>query len=175
MTAKPPPLVWVTLLALVGGAAGVLGAMYKEATAAPMLVIVLVGPAIEEIMKPIAVVFLLDKRPHWLRGPGHTLAMAVLGALVFATLENLMYIFVYAPQFGAGYRVYRFTVCTAMHVGATGVFAVGLGKMWRHIRDKGGHFDIDVCFRYYVAAVAIHAAYNTVAVILSATGVLRFS
>jgi len=175
VTEKRPSLAWITLLALAGGVAGVAGAIYKEAFTSPLLVAVLVGPAIEEIMKPIGVVFLLDKRPHWLRSGGHTLAMAVLGALVFATLENLTYVFVYAPQFGAGYRVFRFTVCTAMHLGATAVFGVGLGRMWRHIREKGGHFDIDVCFRYYVVAVAIHAGYNTLAMILTATGALRFS
>jgi len=35
-------------------------------------------------------------------------------------------------------------------------------------------FDIDVIFRYYVAAVAIHAAYNTTVLILEHTDLLKF-
>ena len=56
----------------------------------------------------------------------------------------------------------------------TAVFGAGLAKMWRRIRDTGASFDIDVIFRYYVAAVAIHAAYNTTMVILHLTDVLKF-
>lgn len=98
----------------------------------------------------------------------------MLGGLIFAVLENLLYVHVYHPDGGAGFAAYRYTVCTAMHVLASGVFGLGLAKVWRHIRQAGGSFDIDRCFRYYAAAVAIHAVYNTAALVLHLTGVLRF-
>jgi len=175
-TRPRPAAIWLYAIAALGGAAGIFGAMYKEALAGPsmMLVVVLVGPAIEEVFKPIGVIFLLDKRPGWIRRPFEPILMAAIGAAVFATLENVIYVTVYADRASAGFVAYRFIVCTAMHITASVVFGAGLAKMWRHIRRHGGHFDIDVCFRYYVVAVAIHAGYNALALTLEMTKVLRF-
>ena len=169
-----PPVVAIYLLGVVGGVAGTLAAVYQELLHGVYLAVVLVGPAIEEACKPIGVILMLEKFPHWLRGRKQVLLMAVLGALVFATLENLMYVYVYHPQGGPGFVAWRYAVCTAVHVAATGVFGIGLAKMWRRIRETGGSFDIDVIFRYYVGAVAIHAAYNTTVLILGLTNVLKF-
>ena len=139
-----------------------------------VLLLVAVAPAVEEICKPLAIVFLLDKRPRWLRSPWEIIALAAVSAVVFATLENLLYIFVNYRQGSAAFVLYRLTVCTAVHVAASVVFGFGLVKMWRHIRASGGRFDIDVCFRYYVAAAVIHGCYNGTAFLLTWLGVLRF-
>ena len=173
-TRSRPPAFVVYLLGLVGGMAGIGAAVYQEMLHGFWLAVVLVGPAIEEACKPIGVILMLEKRAHWLRSRKHVVIMAVLGALVFATVENLVYVHVYHPRGGTGFVIYRYTVCTAMHVAASGIFGVGLAKMWRQIHLEGGTFDIDRIFRYYVAAVAVHAVYNTAAVVLSLSGVLRF-
>lgn len=175
--AKPPsrpPAVAIYLLGVVGGLAGTVAAIYQEFLHAFWLVVVLVGPAIEEACKPIGVILILEKFPHWLRSRKQVLLMAVLGALVFATLENLIYVHVYHPEAGTRFVALRYAVCTSVHVAATAVFGAGLAKMWRRIRETGGSFDIDVIFRYYVGAVAIHAAYNTTVVILELTELLKF-
>lgn len=171
------PVVW--LIAIVGSVGGVGAAILKNSAMAfdPMvgvLLLVAAAPAVEEICKPLAIVFLLDKRPHWFRGPAEIVILAACSALVFATLENLLYIFVNNPDGSASFVTYRLTVCTALHVTASTVFGFGLAKMWRHIREKGGHFDIDVCFKYYVTAVIIHGSYNGIALILTWTDMLRF-
>ena len=171
------PVVW--LIAIVGSVGGAGAAMLKSSAMAldplvGVLLLVVVAPAVEEICKPLAIVFLLDKRPHWFRGPTEIVILAACSALVFATLENLLYIFVNNPGGSGLFVTYRLTVCTALHVTASTVFGFGLAKMWRHIRDKGGHFDIDVCFKYYVTAVIIHGSYNGIALILEWSGMLRF-
>ncbi len=171
---RRPWRLWVWLIGLLGGVGGTLAAILEESTHGVWLMVVLVGPAIEEICKPIAVVFLIYKRPDWLRSRGEVVAMSLLGAAVFATLENLVYVYVYAPSVGPGFAMFRFTVCTTLHLTATAVFAVGLAKMWRKARERGGGFDIDVCFRYYVAAVVIHAGYNITVTVLNRFGLLRF-
>ena len=170
-------MVW--LIAIVGSGGGVAAAMLKSSAMAfdPMigiLLLVVVAPAVEEICKPLAIVFLLDKRPHWLRGPGEIMILAACSALVFATLENLLYIFVNNPNGPAAFVIFRLTICTLLHVTASTVFGAGLAKMWRHIRDKGGHFDIDVCFKYYVTAVVIHGGYNAAVLILTWAGMMKF-
>jgi RsiW-degrading membrane proteinase PrsW (M82 family) len=161
----------VYLLALLGGVAGTLAAVWEEWTRGVWLLVVLVAPAIEEICKPIAIVLMLEKRPHWLRSGTEVVLLALVGSAVFSTLENVIYIYVYAPGEGLAFAVFRFTVCLGMHLIATAVFAVGLAKMWRTIRRTGRAFDIDYCFKYYVAAVVIHAAYNATVTILARTGV----
>lgn len=169
-----PPVAAIVLLGLVGGVAGVAAALYQEMLYGGFLLAVLVAPAIEEVCKPIGVILMLEKRAHWLRSGRQVVMLAVLGSLVFATLENLVYVHVYHPKGGSLFVLWRYAVCTGMHVCASAVFGVGLAKMWRHIRQTGGTFDIDHIFRYYVAAVAIHAAYNSIVVILHYAGVLRF-
>lgn len=175
-TAPParPSAVVIFLLGLVGGVAGVLTALYQEMLYGGILLPVLVAPAVEEVCKPIGVIFMLEKRAHWLRGPRQVVLLAVLGALVFATLENLTYVHLYHPRGGSSFVLWRYTVCTGMHLAASAVFGAGLAKMWRHIRRTGGRFDIDHFFRYYVAAVVIHSAYNSIVLILHYARVLRF-
>ncbi len=175
---RPAPAL-VALLAAVGSIGGLAAAvaensLYAMRSLTAGLLVVLVAPAIEEICKPIALVFLLDKRPHWLRGSVEIVVLAALSALIFATLENLYYIYLIAPGRGMGFVLWRLTICTGMHVCATTIFGLGLAKMWRHIGAHGGHFDIDVCFRYYVSAVAVHAGYNSLVLVLAVTGVLSF-
>ena len=175
-TAPPsrPPMVVVFGLGVVGGVAGVAAALYQEMLYGGLLLAVLVAPAVEEVCKPIGVIFMLEKRAHWLRSGRQVVLLAVLGSLVFATLENLMYARVYHPEGGSSFLFWRFGVCTGMHLAASAVFGVGLAKMWRHIRRTGSRFDIDHIFRYYVAAVVIHAAYNSIVMILHYVGVLKF-
>jgi RsiW-degrading membrane proteinase PrsW (M82 family) len=171
------PVVW--LIAIVGSVGGVGAAILKNSAMMfdPMfgiLLLVIAAPAVEEICKPLAIVFILDKRPHWFRGPTEIVILAACSALVFATLENLLYIFVNNRGGPASFVIYRLTVCTALHMTASTVFGFGLAKMWKHIRDKGGHFNIDVCFKYYVSAAIIHGAYNGIAIFLTWSGALEF-
>jgi RsiW-degrading membrane proteinase PrsW (M82 family) len=170
-------MVW--LIAIVGSVGGVGAAFINNSTISMdptvgILLFVVAAPAVEEICKPLAIVFLLDKRPHWFRGSTEIIVLAACSALVFATLENLLYIFVNNPDGSASFVTFRLTICTALHMLASTVFGFGLAKMWRHIQDKGGHFDIDICFKYYVAAVIIHGAYNGLVMTLALSGVLNF-
>ena len=135
---------------------------------------VLIGPAIEEACKPIGVLLILAWRPHWFRSGFEVVLMAALGALVFATLENLVYVHLYHPEGGPDFVLFRYTVCTALHLSATGIFGLGLSRLWHRIRHDGIGFDIDMCFWYFVAATALHAVYNTTVIILHFAKVLRF-
>lgn len=170
-------MVW--FIAIIGSVCGTGAAIFENSMAMfnPLLWIFLavaVAPAVEEICKPLAIVFLLDKRPHWFRSRKEIVILAALSALVFASLENLLYIFVNNPGGSANYVIYRLTVCTALHMTASTVFGFGLAKMWRHIQDKGGQFNIDVCFKYYAAAAIIHGLYNGSAMLMMWSGVLEF-
>jgi RsiW-degrading membrane proteinase PrsW (M82 family) len=174
-TAPParPSGVVIFLLGLVGGVAGVLTALYQEMLYGGVLLPVLVAPAIEEVCKPIGVIFMLERRSHWLRSRGEVVFMAALGALVFATLENLVYVHVYHPEGGPAFVLFRYTVCTALHLTASTIFGLGLARLWRRVR-QGGPFDVEGCLGYFAAAVILHAAYNGTVMVLEWQKVLEF-
>ncbi len=171
---RAPAAALIYLLAVAGGVVGILAAVWEEMAHTSWLGMVLVGPAIEEVCKPLLVIILIEKRPHWFRHRAQVVICAILAALVFATLENLVYVHFYHPTGGWKFVLWRYTICTALHVTASTVFAVGLAKMWRRIKQTGGRFDIDYIFRYYVVAVVIHAVYNTSVLIAEMSGVLTF-
>lgn len=168
------PLPLVYLIGLVGGVGGVLAAFLRELAMISPLTIYLVAPAVEEICKPLIVVFLIELRPHWLRRGRHVIAICLLSALVFATIENMLYLHVSHPTNVAFFMFWRYVICTAMHLIASLVMALGLAKALRGRLDNGERFDFDRIMKYYVAAVVIHAAYNTTVTVLGLSGVLRF-
>ena len=172
--ARMLPLPLVYLIGLVGGVGGVLAAFLRELAMISPLTIFLVAPAIEEICKPLVVVFLIELRPHWLRRGRHAIAICLLSALVFATIENLLYLHFYHPVHATFFMLWRYIICTTMHLTASLVMALGLAKALRRRLDNGARFDFDGIMRYYVAAVVIHAAYNTTVTILGLSGVLKF-
>jgi len=174
-TQVPPARLYVYLLALVGSIGGVLAAIIEEARAGtPLLLGVVIAPAVEEVCKPIAVIFMLEKRPHWLRSRGEVVFLSILGAAVFATLENLLYTHVHHPEGGWDYIAWRYGVCTSMHVVASAVMGYGLARAWQHIQTTGKKFSIEKCLWYYVAAGIIHGVYNGTVTVLELTGVLDF-
>jgi RsiW-degrading membrane proteinase PrsW (M82 family) len=165
----------VFLLAVAGGLAGILAAIFQELSQGHQLFTAfLIGPAIEEASKPIGVLLILAFRPHWFRSRFEVIFYSLMGAAIFATLENLMYIHLTFADHGTDFVIFRYTVCTALHLTATFIFALGLSRLWTDIRVEGVGFDIDRCMWYYVVAFGLHAVYNTTVMILSATDVLSF-
>jgi RsiW-degrading membrane proteinase PrsW (M82 family) len=161
-------------VALLGSLGGILAAIMDEMTSMSLLAAIAVGPAIEELCKPIAVIFMLEKRPYWLSSAAQVVGLSVLGAVVFATIENVIYIFVYHPDGGTDFILWRLIICTGLHVIASLVMGIGLAKMYQHIRRRGGGLRLAPVAGYYMAAVGIHAAYNAIVTLLSIAGVLRF-
>ena len=164
----------VYLLGALGGIAGAGAAIWQNTAHFAGLLTIFVAPVVEELCKPIGLIIMLDKRPHWLGSAREVVVVALISALVFATLENLLYIFVNAPGRGAAFAIFRFTVPTSMHLIATGIFAAGMAKTWRRMMAGGKRFDINICFRYYLAAVIVHAAYNGIVALLAVAGVINF-
>ena len=130
-TGPIPSRLVVYALAVLGGLGGVVAAISQELQSVGLLAVVLVAPAVEEICKPLGVVFMLDKRPHWIRAGGEVVLMSVLGALTFASVENVIYIFVYHPNGSADFIAWRLIICTGMHVLASTIMGIGLARTIR--------------------------------------------
>jgi hypothetical protein len=161
------------LFAILGGPLGILGAFVQELQAGA-LVIFLGAPIIEEALKPAGIYLLLLQWPHALRGRLHTALLAAISGLCFGIIESMIYVTLYYPNEGSDFVLFRFTVPLFMHAFAS--FLVGLGLSRSIIDWAAGRSPLPNRTRnFYLAAVGVHAAYNTLAVILSVAGFIEFS
>jgi RsiW-degrading membrane proteinase PrsW (M82 family) len=166
-------LVFTLAIALLGGVFGIFGAFFQEIRSTNPLLPFAGGPMIEEAMKPAGVYLLLLRWPHLLRGRLHIAILAALGGIAFGLIESLVYVKVYVDDPSSSFILFRFTVPVALHAIAS--FTVGLGLQRQMIDWANGTAKFPKRTRnFYVAAVLIHATYNIVAVILTATGVINF-
>ena len=163
------------LMAVIGGALGIIGAIFQEfqTTATYLLLPFLGAPIIEEALKPAGLYLTLLWWPRALNNQLFTAILCGISGLVFGVIESLVYVTVYVEDPSDGFILYRFTVTLALHAIAS--FVVGLGINERIIDWAAGRSKLPKSSRnFYIAGVAIHAIYNTTAVILSIAGVLDF-
>jgi RsiW-degrading membrane proteinase PrsW (M82 family) len=161
----------VVLLSLLGGALGIAGAFVTELrSGGGILLIVLGAPIAEEALKPIGVYFSLVRWPQALTSRLHRALLCAGAGVVFGLIESATYVFVYAPDHPDWYPLFRFTIPVMLHAIAS--FTVGLG-VDRGIVDWANHGTPPPkrTRNLYLAGVAIHATYNTIAVVLWLAGV----
>ena len=163
------------LMAVIGGALGIIGAIFQEAqtTATYLLLPFLGAPIVEEALKPAGLYLTLLWWPRALNNQLFTAILCSISGLVFGVIESLVYVTAYVEDPSDGFILYRFTVTLALHAIAS--FVVGLGINRRILDWAAGRSKLPKWSRnFYIAGVAIHAIYNTTAVILSIAGVLDF-
>lgn len=122
--------------------------------------LVLVGPATEEVLKAAAAGYVVERRPYLWKHPWQPLLAVQLSALCFAVIENLMYLHVYIENPSPGLGLWRWTVCTAMHVVASSLTGIGLVRVWTGARDRASKPDLALLAPFILTAVALHAVYN---------------
>ena len=166
----------VPLLYVLGGAFfASLGAFIEEGSISFgfTLGIVVIGPVIEEVLKPFGVIILLEKGALYLRSKAHIFWLCLTAALAFSLLENLLYVYVYLvpyfhyPHLYMDTLIYRYTVCVLLHISTTSVMAMGLMRQFDVIKNNQGKFALENITPYIVTAAAIHGSYNFLAYLLS--------
>ena len=176
-TGPAPPYQYLLafVVAALGGLLGIIGAIFQEGqtTFGFLLLPFLGAPIIEEALKPSGLYLTLLWWPRALNNQLYTAILCSISGLVFGVIESLVYVTVYVEDPSDGFILYRFTVTLALHAVAS--FVVGLGINQRILDWAAGRSKLPKSSRnFYIAGVAIHAIYNTTAVILSITGVLDF-
>ena len=170
------PITWFThlriiLLSLVGGALGILGAIAGELQAGGGPLLIFLGaPIIEEAMKPIGVFLALVRWPRALTNRLYRAVLCAGAGLVFGLIESTLYVLIYADDAPDWFPIFRFTVPVTLHMVAS--FTVGLGLNYRITEwvNRGTKLPTRTIV-FYALGVGIHAVYNTIAVILSLSGV----
>lgn len=158
-------------LAVLGGVLGILGAGVQELRTGGLILLPILGaPVIEEILKPSGIYILLVRWPRLLRGRLHTALLTAVSGLSFGLIEALVYLTVYVPDPPDWFVTYRFTLPLALHTVAS--FIVGLG-ISRGLIDWAGRGDPlpKATRNLYIAAISLHAVFNTVGMVLYFSGV----
>lgn len=156
------------LVLLTSGVLSVLGTLlgqFIRGTEWGLLAYAVSAPVYEELMKVMVVLMLIELRPYIFRYAWVIWVCTLGSAATFATLENLLYLNIYIKDPSAGIMLWRWTVCSALHVGCTAIVTVGLVRMWRtsirHLRPPSA---ADT-YPYMVAAMVVHGSYNALAVV----------
>jgi len=157
-------------LACVSGCFAVFGAMLTQigySGAGGMALAVAAGPLAEEVMKIAAVLMTVEKRPYLFRSPLQIMLCGLASATVFAVLENLLYLHLYIPSPTLEIIRWRWTICSALHIGCTMVASLGVVRIWRAAMAEGRPPRVGDGMRYWVVAAVIHGLYNFAAIMIS--------
>jgi len=162
------------LLALVGGLFGIPAAFLAEVQILVSIPLLLLAPPIaEEILKPVGLYVFLFRWPSALKGQFTIAALAALSGVIFGLIESTVYVTVYAPDLSRAFFVYRFTVNVILHAAFSFTAGLGINRSlidWATARQPFPKSSLGA----FITAMALHLAYNLVAITLEATGVLDF-
>lgn len=143
-------------VALLGGVAAVLGAIAAQLSAGlgGAVAAVAVAPPVEEVAKVAPVAALMWFRPQLVpKSKAAVVLTAVVSGLVFAAIENLLYLHVYIPDPSMELIAWRQVFGPAIHGGCS--LLAGIGLVRTPIKQLLVRPN-----RWLVAAIVIHAAYN---------------
>ncbi|MFC1925490.1 PrsW family glutamic-type intramembrane protease [Chloroflexota bacterium] len=153
------------LIALFGGVFAVIGAIFEEALHYSFFGPFIVAPIVEEALKPSGVYLLLAKWPYVLRSRIYTAYLAALGGLVFAAIENALYLWVYIEDPDTTTIMVRWIAGPILHMGCS--FIVGFGINEKLLASVKGEVPLlSGNKKFFIIPMVIHGLYNTVAVIL---------
>jgi len=165
-----PAVGWslAVVAALMGGLFAIFGALFESIPTAlgagTILLVVVFGPAIEEAMKIAAAALVVELRPYFFTRPEQIQLATVGTALVFAVIENIIYLTVYVQQPSYALIAWRWSVCVVLHVGCTTIASRGLIRVWQRTMDQERQPRMTDSAGALAMAIVLHGAYNAAVV-----------
>ena len=162
----------VFVVAFLSGLWSVFGAFWNAGVGgwSSFFAIAVWGPAVEEVMKIALIAVIIERTPYLFVSRAQILIGAIGAGLMFAIIENFLYLFVYVPNPPEWLVVWRWTVCVALHVGCTLVAGMGAAKVWHKQITQMRCVPVPVDMRYLFAAILIHGVYNGTATVMEVSG-----
>ncbi len=161
------------LLALIGGPWAVISTFLGSdpfvggPLASALVLVVVFGPATEEVVKVAVALWVVETRPYLFRRV-EQLQVATLGAAaLFAVIENILYLYVYYPQHDLLFALWRWTICVALHVGCTALATRGVAMVWRRCVTELRPARLGNALPYLIGAIVVHGCYNVAATALA--------
>ena len=162
----------VLAVALLSGLWSVFGAFWNASVGgwSGFFAIAVWGPAVEEVMKIALIAVMIERVPYLFVSRAQILIAAIGAGLMFAIIENFLYLFVYVPDPPTWLVVWRWTVCVALHVSCTLVAGIGAAKDWHKPITQLRRVPVPVDMRYLFAAILIHGLYNGTVTVFDLAG-----
>ncbi|MBX3419234.1 MAG: PrsW family intramembrane metalloprotease [Pirellulaceae bacterium] len=163
-----PGIPWLVTMAILvlAGPLAILGALFNWFGGNAWLAIVVMGPTVEEVFKIALPLWVIEKRP-WLFSSGIQILICCFGAgLMFAAIENLLYLNVYIPNPSERLVFWRWTVCVALHTGCSLVAGVGLLQVRSRMLKRERQPQLIDGSNWIIAAIVIHGTYNAFAILI---------
>ncbi|MEM9165974.1 MAG: PrsW family glutamic-type intramembrane protease [Planctomycetota bacterium] len=162
---------FVTAAIIAAGPLAVLGAFAASmlgygATFFSFLAFAVFGPTIEELMKVSVSSYIVEKRPYLVPSGGSLIAIGVLSGVVFASIENVLYLSIYISDPEPWLIAWRWTACLGLHAACSGVASIGLTNVWSRAVTAGVPPSLELGVRWLIAAIVIHGVYNALAILL---------
>jgi len=160
------------LAAILGGPFAILGAFMAGTRGwYGLLYVVVFAPVVEEFLKQSGMIYLLERKPYRVFAAWQFVFSALVSALIFATIENLLYLHVYVRPativYSRAFVQFRWTVCTAVHLGCSAIASLGMIQVWKKQLADGKAADLSAAFGYFAVAIVVHGLYNLLAIFLS--------
>lgn len=133
-----------------------------------LVTLVVVGPLLEEVMKNGAALMVVERRPFLFSSRLQIGVCALAAGVVFAAIENVLYLTVYVPDASESLALWRWTVCVALHSGCALITSLGVMRVWRDVWERRDRPALRLVRPYLIVATVIHGTYNGIAVVLSA-------
>ncbi len=165
----PPLLTWMItgLIVVLAGPLAIAGALLNGLGGDALVMMVVLGPTIEEILKIALPLWIVEKRPWLFSNAFQILICALAGGVAFAVIENWVYLNVSIPDPSPALVAWRWSVCVALHVSCSAIAACGLIRVRNGMLRRGDHPQFNDGGSWIVTAIVVHGLYNLMAISLN--------
>ena len=170
-TPRSTMLLALALAAILSGPFAILGALIGSGGALSVVILVVVfAPLVEEMLKVAGILYLAEVRPWLVPSATALVVVAVCSGLVFAAIENWLYLAVIIENPTAEIVRWRWTFGPLVHGTGSLLAGIGVARMWRMLPNQGLRPDFKVAAGWIIAAVIVHGGYNLFATWLELFG-----
>jgi hypothetical protein len=149
---------WSALATLIGT-----GGQRSVAQLGTLVAVIVIGPAVEEVMKIAAAAFVVEQRPYLYQRESQLMFSAAGSAFVFAAIENFFYLNLFFSNPTLSMVLWRWTICVALHVSCSLVASRGLVRVWQQAIQEYRRPRITRALPMLTWAIVIHGSYNACA------------
>jgi len=170
-TPRSTMLLALVLAAVLSGPFAILGALIGSGGALSVVILVVVfAPLVEEMLKVAGILYLAEVRPWLVPSATALVVVAVCSGLVFAAIENWLYLAVIIEDPTAEIVRWRWTFGPLVHGTGSLLAGIGVARMWRMLPARGRRPDFKVAAGWIIAATIVHGGYNLFATWLELYG-----
>lgn len=152
------------LIALFAGPLAIVASFWgADQSLVGLSLLLVIGPVVEEAVKLAMPTCIVERRPYLFLSRFQVIVCGAAAGLVFAVIENLLYLHVYVPAPSPALVAWRWTACVALHVACSTLAATGLANEWKRAIDARRRPSIDAAARWLILSIILHGSFNALA------------